>query len=165
MNQCSVQKCIAPLAMAVWCTLASTQNLRQRMDVHDWKWVRAIVGKIHGVSTSPPRGIVTNKYTSGALLGNEDISVVVGDTATDRQRFWLAKSDFWGSHWDAKHNAPEVSILSPGSLTLSSPDETSGSVAIYRVDQNILRAEVHQSSIDEEMTVPSFVPTLPQNRA
>jgi hypothetical protein len=29
-----------------------------------------------------------------------------------------------------------------GSLTLSSPDKTSGSEAIYRVDQNILRAEV-----------------------
>lgn len=128
--------------MVICCTLASAQNLRQRTDVHDWERGRVIVGKIHGVSTSPPKGIVTNKYTSGALLGNGDIGVVVGDTATDRQRFWLAKSDFWGTHWNAKHNAPEVSILSLGSLTLSSTDETSGSEAIYRVDQDILHAKV-----------------------
>ncbi|MFP5234292.1 MAG: glycosyl hydrolase family 95 catalytic domain-containing protein [Acidobacteriota bacterium] len=104
--------------------------------------MQTIVGRIHGVSTAPPKGIISAKYTSGALLGNGDIGVVVGDTATDRQRFWFGKSDFWGTHWNAKHHAPEASILSLGSLTLSSPDPSPDSASAYRVDQDILQAEV-----------------------
>jgi len=137
-----IRKYTVSLAMAVCSALVSAQSPLQRIDPHDWAQVQAIIGRIHGVSTTPPKGIVTPKYTSGAILGNGDIGVVVGDMTTDRQRFWFGKSDFWGTHWNAKHNAPEVSILSLGSLTLSSPDETSGSDDIYRVDQDILHAEV-----------------------
>lgn len=123
------------------CRLSSVEAQRAH-SLHDWAEVESILGPIHGLSVAPPRGIVTPKYTSGALLGNGDIGVVVGDTTTDRQRFWFGKSDFWGTHWNVKHKAPEVSILSLGSMTLSSEDQTSGSEAIYRVDQDILRAEV-----------------------
>lgn len=121
---------------------SSAAGAAQQRGSHDWQRVQAIVGRIHGVSTTPPKGIVSNKYTSGALLGNGDIGVVVGDTTTDRQRFWFGKSDFWGTHWNAKHHAPEASILSLGSLTLSSPKPSPGSDSAYRVDEDILHAEV-----------------------
>lgn len=122
----------------MWTTIA----LAQQSHSHDWERVQAIVGRIHGVSTAPPKGVISNKYTSGALLGNGDIGVVVGDTVTDRQRFSFGKSDFWGTHWNEKHHAPEASILSLGSLTLSSPDPSPDSGSAYRVDQDILHGEV-----------------------
>ena len=122
--------------------LVSALALAQQFTVDDWHRVETIVGRIQGLSTSPPRGIISTKYTSGALLGNGDIGVVVGDTTTDRQRFWFGKSDFWGTHWNAKHRAPEASILSLGSLTLSSPDPTPDSGSAYWVDQDILHAQV-----------------------
>lgn len=108
----------------------------------DWSRVQAIVGKIHGISSAPPKGLVTTKYTSGALLGNGDIGIVVGDSDTARQRFWFGKSDFWGTHWNTRHKAPEVSILSLGSLVVSSPQNASDHGSVYRVDQDILHAEV-----------------------
>lgn len=114
----------------------------QQSGTHDWERVQTIVGRIHGVSTTPPKGIISNKYTSGALLGNGGIGVVVGDTTIDRQRFWFGKSDFWGTHWNAKHHAPEASILSLGNMTLSSSDVSPDSDSAYRVAQDILHAEV-----------------------
>jgi hypothetical protein len=109
---------------------------------HDWATVQEIVGKIHGISTSPPTNLITPKFTSGALMGNGDIGVVAGDTSTSQQRFWFGKSNFWGTHWNTRHNAPEVSILSLGSLTISSPLSSTGPDTVYRVDQDILHAEV-----------------------
>ena len=108
----------------------------------EWAKVQALAGSIRGVSTTPPANLVTAKYTSGALMGNGDIGVVAGSTSTSEQKFWFGKSDFWGTHWNAKHNAPEVSILSLGSLTLSSPEKTAGVDSVYRVEQQILSAEV-----------------------
>jgi hypothetical protein len=117
-------------------------NAQRMIDSQDWAKVQSIVGKIHGISTTPPVNLVTPKFTSGALMGNGDIGVVAGDTSTSQQRYWFGKSDFWGTHWNSRHNAPEVSILSLGSLTISSPATSNGSDAVYRVDQDILRAEV-----------------------
>lgn len=114
---------------------------QQSSVARDWQAVQTLVGGIHGVSMSPPSGIVTPKFTSGALMGNGDIGVTAGATTTS-QRFYFAKSDFWGTHWNARHNAPEVSILSLGSLTVSSPVQSSGADAVYRMDQDILNAEV-----------------------
>lgn len=74
-------------------------------------------------------------------MGNGDIGVTAGGTTTS-QRFYFAKSDFWGTHWNTRHNAPEVSILSLGSLTVSSHVPSSGADAVYRMDQDILNAEV-----------------------
>src|ERR1700744_1691466 len=120
-------------------TNARAQSIR---DSHDWATVEGIVGRIHGISTAPPSNLVTPKFTSGALMGNGDIGVVAGDTSTSQQLYWFGKSDFWGTHWNSRHNAPEVSILSLGSLTISSPATSTDSAAVYQVDQDILRAEV-----------------------
>ena len=108
----------------------------------DWARVEAIVGPIHGISTEPPKNVITPKFTSGALMGNGDIGVVAGGPTMTEQRFSFGKSDFWGTHWNTGHNAPEVSILQLGSLTLTSPGVTSGGEKDYRVDQDILHAQV-----------------------
>ncbi len=110
----------------------------------DWQSLRHLLSGIQGVSTAPPKGIVTPKYTSGALMGNGDIGVVAGDTTTS-QKFYFGKSDFWGSHWNTRHNAFEVSILSLGSLTISSPVKSSSPEAAYRMEQDILNAEVRMT--------------------
>ncbi len=75
-------------------------------------------------------------------MGNGDIGVVAGGPTTSQQRFSFGKSDFWGTHWNNGHNAPEISILQLGSLTVDSPGITSGGEADYRVDQDILNAQV-----------------------
>jgi len=115
----------------------------------DWATVERIVGPIHGVSTSPPDNLITPKFTTGALLGNGDVGVVAGDSDTSQQTFRFGKSDFWGTHWNEGHKAPEVSILSFGWLTISSPATATqanfpeaGGISTYRMDQDILHAEV-----------------------
>ncbi len=108
----------------------------------EWSRLEPILARIHGVSTEPPKNLVTPKFTSGALMGNGDIGVVAGDATVNGQRFSFGKSDFWGSHWNTGHNAPEVSILSLGTLSVSSATGAAGDAASYRVDQDILHAEV-----------------------
>lgn len=126
----------------VCCVAVTGVMVGQATDVaHDWSVVQKLVGSIHGVSTAPPEGIVVPKYTSGALMGNGDIGVVAGGSM-DTQRFYFAKSDFWGAHWNERHNRPEISILSLGSLTVSSPASHGGTDAVYRMDQDILNAQV-----------------------
>jgi len=114
---------------------------QSRTPERDWTTIQSLLKGIHGISTAPPQNIVTPKYTAGALMGNGDIGVVAGDTTTS-QRFYFGKSDFWGTHWNARHNAPEVSILSLGNLTITSPAKTIGADSVYRMDQDILNAQV-----------------------
>jgi hypothetical protein len=123
----------------------------------EWATFQSLIGSIHGISTSPPRELISPKYTSGALMGNGDIGVVAGDTSVERQSFHFGKSDFWGAgaHYDGllavkaiRHNAPDcgwgcrVSILSLGMMTISSPVKSKDAERVYRVDQDILHARV-----------------------
>jgi hypothetical protein len=124
-------------------TVATAAHAAKSDDLDkDWSTVQHILSGIHGVSTTPPPNLITPKYTSGALMGNGDIGVVAGDQRTSQQTFYFGKSDFWGTHWNERHNAPEVSILSLGHLTLSSPATNGNPAAVYRVDQDILHAQV-----------------------
>lgn len=119
-----------------------TAGAQDRTTPSDWVKVQSLLGGIHGVFTAPPANLITEKYTSGALMGNGDIGVVVGGRTASEQTFWFGKSDFWGTHWNLKYSRPEVSILSLGSLTLSSPAASQGAESVYRVEQHLLRAEV-----------------------
>jgi hypothetical protein len=116
-----------------------TQNITS---AREWETLETLLGGIHGLSTAPPANLITAKYTSGALMGNGDIGVVAGDELASQQSFWFGKSDFWGTHWNARHNAPEVSILSLGHMTISSPVKAVGGETEYHVDQDILHAHV-----------------------
>jgi hypothetical protein len=114
----------------------------------DWATVQSLLGRLHGISTSPPADIVTGMYTSGALMGNGDIGVVAGDSSISRQSFHFGKSDFWGTLNGVPNNPPEcnwncrASILSLGTMTISSPTAGDNSGQVYRVDQDILHAQV-----------------------
>ena len=130
------------LALPTMLLAAAAACAQTKTDPHDWVRVQELVGSVRGVFTTPPANLVTPKFTSGALLGNGDIGVVAGSPNIAEQRFSFGKSDFWGTHWNTGHNAPEVSILSLGSLTLASADNAPGDASAYRVEQDILHAQV-----------------------
>lgn len=147
MKNCLVVFAASFFALGLTC-LASPCRA-QSANSADWATVQRIVGPIHGVSSAPPDNLVTPKFTAGALMGNGDVGVVGGDSDTSQQTFRFGKSDFWGTHWNDSHKAPEVSILSFGSLTISSPATAqqanfpeAGGISTYRMDQDILHAEV-----------------------
>ncbi len=109
--------CTSSVLLAASMVIAAPANAQTD---RDWARLKAILEKIHGIATEPPKNLITPKYTSGALMGNGDIGVVAGDLTVDSQRFYFGKSDFWGSHWNTGHNAPEISILSLGTLSVAS---------------------------------------------
>lgn len=82
-------------------------------------------------SESSVSAAATPKYTEGALMGNGDIGVVAGDLTVEARRFYFGKSDFWETHWNTGHNAPEVSILSLGTLSISSAVGAKGDAGAY----------------------------------
>src|SRR5260370_479721 len=93
----------------------------------EWAVVQRLLEGIRGTTTVPPANLITTKYTSGGLIGNGDVGVIVGDTGASQQSFHFGKSDFWGARRPVRHNDPEctwacrVSILSLGMMTISSP--------------------------------------------
>jgi hypothetical protein len=130
------------LALALALALALGGPCLHAQGATEWMRLQPILSRIHGVATEPPKNLVTPKFTAGALMGNGDIGVVAGDTNVDGQKFYFGKSDFWGTHWNTGHNSPEVSILSLGTLTISAGNGASGDPAAYRVDEDILNAQV-----------------------
>jgi hypothetical protein len=103
--------------------------------------LQGILSRIQGVATSPPAGVVTSKYTPGMLLGNGDLGVVAGDTTTS-QKFYFAKNDFWGSAWFSNRSALVPSVLTLGTLGISSHASGSSPGAAYKMTQDILDAQV-----------------------
>ncbi|MFF4835085.1 glycoside hydrolase family 95-like protein [Streptomyces sp. NPDC001315] len=103
--------------------------------------IAAFLETMAATVTAPIAKIATDKFTPGMLLGNGDVGVIVGDEQPDRQTFRLGRADFWGR----KSTDPswQTTILTAGSLTLSSPEATTGDpLAGYRMEQDILRARV-----------------------
>jgi len=107
----------------------------------DWATVSALLSGIQGVATTPPSHFVTTHFTDGMLMGNGDIGAAAGGT-TSTQRFLFGKSDFWGSSLNPGRNRLENSIISLGGLTLSSPTPSVDPASVYRMEQDILNAEV-----------------------
>jgi hypothetical protein len=111
----------------------------------EWTELRELLGNIKGIATAPPADIVTDKFTTGALLGNGDIGAVAGDTTTT-QKFYFSKGDFLGVFPNLSKNRYENAVLPIGSLVISSPETTTETAAdaasAYRLEQDILNAEV-----------------------
>lgn len=107
----------------------------------DWAELQSVLAPIKGVCTTQPTNVVTNKYTAGMLLGNGEIGVVVGDTLTS-QKFYFGKSDFLGIARNERQNRWENSILPIGSLRISSPQTGDEPASVFRMEQDVLHAEV-----------------------
>jgi hypothetical protein len=149
---------MAVLALQALCVVSAFNCRAQSGNQEkEWQTVQKLLGGIHGISTAPPANLITPKYTTGALLGNGDIGVVVGDKSVAQQSFYFGKNDIWGAgarndfrsrRGAVLHNAPDcnwwcrVSILSVGTMTISSPAKSEDADKIYRVDQDILHARV-----------------------
>ena len=99
------------------------------------------MSNIKGVAVKPSDGIVTNKFTTGMLMGNGDIGVVAGDT-TSTQKFYFSKGDFLGVFYNKAKTRWENSYLPIGSLMIASPKAGTNPDAAYRMEQDILNAEV-----------------------
>jgi hypothetical protein len=76
------------------------------------------------------------------LMGNGDIGVVAGGTTATAQTFYFAKNDFWGSAWAPTHGVLINSLLSMGTLSISSPTPSANPASAYQMVQDILHAEV-----------------------
>ena len=93
-----------------------------------WPAVQAQLAAVNPHVTKPISGVVTNKYTTGMLLGNGDLGVVVGDSSATQQTFAFGKSDFWGD--DRKSTSPlswQNSILPIGKLTVAASGASAAS--------------------------------------
>jgi hypothetical protein len=107
----------------------------------DWAAIQSFLGGLKGVVTSPPQGIVNQRFTAGLLMGNGDIGVVAGDT-TSQQKFYFGKNDFWGTAPDDTHPEYRPGVLSLGGLTISSPTPSANPDSVYRMEEDILHAQV-----------------------
>lgn len=133
------------LIFAIW---AGSATAAERDD--DWAAIRGFLSQIKGVATAPlaPAGLMSEKFTTGMLLGNGDIGVVVGGTTTT-QKFFFGKGDFLGQALDVTKNTWGDSILPIGVLSINCPTPQTGSRAreatrgpSYLMEQDILNAEV-----------------------
>ncbi|OIV35736.1 hypothetical protein BIV57_19865 [Mangrovactinospora gilvigrisea] len=92
------------------------------------------------MATAPPKNLVTVYLSDGALLGNGNLGVVVGDTGTTTQKFWFANKNHFGMMYHTKYLEYRTSQLSIAQLTVSSPDPVPAGVdpaAVYRAEQRI----------------------------
>jgi hypothetical protein len=133
---------VAVLAVAASMSLRSPVRAEQEGGPEaDWASVRALLSGIKGVATTPPAHLVTTHFTDGMLMGNGDIGVAAGGT-TSTEQFKFGKSDLWGSSLNPGRNRLENSVLALGGLTLSSPTPSVDPASVYRMEQDILNAEV-----------------------
>lgn len=100
-------------------------------------------GRHAGVFDSPPVETPTNHFPDGPLMGNGDMTAVLGGRA-DLQTFWIGKSDFWtdGAGWESTNEEYSHYVVSPicvGGVRLWFRDFACGS---YRVEQRIAEGEV-----------------------
>jgi hypothetical protein len=91
----------------------------------DWSAVRAQLAAAGPRVSAPISGVVTNKYTTGMLLGNGYFGAVVGDSSAARQTYRFGFHSFWGN---ARNGTSwQSSILSAGALTIAAPGATTAS--------------------------------------
>ena len=106
----------------------------------DWTAIQGFLSGIRGVATTPISGVVTGKYSPGMLMGNGDIGVVAGGDTTSLQRFYLGKGDFWGAQ-----SSGTKAILTLGTLTIRSGTASVDPGSVYRMEQDVLNAEVRST--------------------
>ena len=118
----------------------------------DWPDLKKILAPIVGVYEKPPENIVVNRYADGAMLGNGDAGVMVGGSYNELV-LRIGKNDFWTD--DAPINTESsfkgVRPITVGGITLKF--KGTGSPSGYRMEQDILNAEVRSTLTVDECTV------------
>lgn len=106
-------------------------------DADEWAYVQEIVGQYAGRWSAPPTNVVTGNMTSGPILGNGDLGVVMGGDQ-NMQTYYISKSDFWALTKEDNSDGTPKAI---GGLNIknSSP---SGAESNYSAEQDILNAEI-----------------------
>ena len=137
----SVFLALAVVLALFFALLANTRAVRASEMDDDWTAIQSFLSKIKGVTTTPIKGVVDDRFTAGMLMGNGDFGVVAGDT-TSQQKFYFGKNDFWGSAPDDTHPEFRPGVLSVGGLTISSPTPSTDPDSVYRMEQDILHAQV-----------------------
>jgi len=115
----------------------------------DWDELEVLLSSIVGVYASPPENAVTGSFTKGAILGNGDVGVAVGGDY-NTVSFYIGKNDFWTD--DAPLNTDEHRFRGVRPITLGGIDIRIGRVGMapYRMEQDILNAEVRATlSVDK----------------
>lgn len=120
----------------------SGENSTTALD--EWTEVQEIIGQYSGQWEKPPTHVVTGNMTSGAILGNGDLAVVLGGD-TDSQTYYIAKSDFWSdgrtSDWSSSEGGTPQTI---GGINIRNAT-TGGDTIDYNITQDILNAEVRST--------------------
>ncbi len=110
---------------------------------------RALVADVSGHYSAPPRHLVTDKVTDGAVTGNGDLAITVGGPSS-ALKFYVGKADFWGVLRGA--------IMPVGSLTLIAPALKGSS---YSLNENVGLATITGDFANEAcgLSVTSWVAT------
>lgn len=122
------------------CTRANAATTASAAD--DWAQIQQILGGIQGHASAPISNVTTPKFTTGMLLGNGDVGVIVGGDKNTNQKFYFGKSDFYGTAWNSGHAQLVPAILSLGNLSISSSASSPNPSSVYSMTQDILNAEV-----------------------
>ncbi|GAA1982036.1 glycosyl hydrolase family 95 catalytic domain-containing protein [Catenulispora subtropica] len=114
----------APAAAAATATATATGV--------DWSAVQAQLAAVGPHVSAPISGVVTNKYTTGMLLGNGYFGAVVGDSSAAQQTYHFG----FHSHWGNARNGTswQNSILAASTLTVAAPGATAASGYSMKTD-------------------------------
>ena len=132
---------LAALA-AVPLSACAVANAAPRSAADDWAQIQQILAGIQGRASAPISNVTTPKFTSGMLLGNGDVGVVVGGSNNTSQKFYFGKGDFWGTAWNSGHSTLVTAILSLGNLTVSAAQTSPNPGPAYKMTQDLALAEV-----------------------
>ena len=120
--------------------------------MNDWHDLKEILEPIVGVYNAPPENVVVNYYGDGAMLGNGDVGVMIGGSYNELV-LRIGKNDFWTD--DAPLNTESlfkgVRPINVGGITFKF--EGSGKSSGYRLEQDILNAEVRSTLAVDETVV------------
>ena len=135
---------LAALA-AVPLSACAVANAAPRSAADDWAQIQQILAGIQGRASAPISNVTTPKFTSGMLLGNGDVGVVVGGSNNTSQKFYFGKGDFWGTAWNSGHSTLVTAILSLGNLTVSAAQTSPNPGPAYKMTQDLALAEVRST--------------------
>lgn len=123
--------------IATTCTVVGLGTKASASVDEEWKMVQQIISQYGGKWTKPPTNVVTGNMTSGPILGNGDLGVVMGGDE-DSQTYYISKSDFWALTKDDNSDGTPKAI---GGLNIKNPSPSDGDIS-YSAVQDILNAEV-----------------------